>query len=170
MEMSANWTFTLKDKSEKNRDPVSGEFFASDAIKNAGEALIREAIQNSLDARPDRPNGQAQVRIYVSGSAKALPPSAHQKWFGSAWSHYLAPKNGLRPGKATRDKKCGFLVFEDFGTTGLTGNWEQTDVIEGGKNAFFYFFRAEGATEKSADQLGRWGRTRGQAAPFGERT
>ena len=155
--MSANWTFTLKAKNEKTRNPVSGEFFASDAIKNAGEALIREAIQNSLDARPDRPNGQAQVRIYVSGSAKALPPSAHQKWFGSAWSHYLAPKNGLRPGKATRDKKCGFLVFEDFGTTGLIGDWEQTDVIEGAKNAFFYFFRAEGATEKSADQLGRWG-------------
>lgn len=155
--MSANWTFTFKAKNEKTRNPVSGEFFASDAIKNAGEALIREAIQNSLDARPDRPNGQAQVRIYVSGAAKALPPAAHQKWFGSAWSHYLAPKNGLRPGKATRDKKCGFLVFEDFGTTGLIGDWEQTDVIEGAKNAFFYFFRAEGATEKSADQLGRWG-------------
>jgi len=155
--MSANWTFTLKAKNEKTRNPVSGEFFASDAIKNAGEALIREAIQNSLDARPDRPNGQAQVRVYISGQSKALAPAAHQKWFGAAWSHYLAPKNGLRPGKATRDKKCGFLVFEDFGTTGLVGDWEQTDVIEGAKNAFFYFFRAEGATEKSADQLGRWG-------------
>ena len=155
--MSANWTFTLKAKNEKTRNPVSGEFFASDAIKNAGEALIREAIQNSLDARPDRPNGQAQVRIYVSGPSKALASAAHQKWFGSAWSHYLAPKNGLRPGRATRDKKCGFLVFEDFGTTGLVGDWEQTDVIQGAKNAFFYFFRAEGATEKSADQLGRWG-------------
>lgn len=155
--MSANWTFTLKAKNEKTRNPVSGEFFASDAIKNAGEALIREAIQNSLDARPDRPNGQAQLRIYVSGPSKALSSAMHQKWFGSAWSHYLAPKNGLRPGKASRDKNCGFLVFEDFGTTGLIGDWEQTDVIEGAKNAFFYFFRAEGATEKSADQLGRWG-------------
>lgn len=155
--MSYNWTFTHKAKDEKTRNPVSGEFFASDAIKNAGEALIREAIQNSLDARPDRSNGKAQLRIYVSGPSKALSSVTHQKWFGSAWSHYLAPKNGLRPGKASRDKKCGFLVFEDFGTTGLVGDWEQTEVIEGAKNAFFYFFRAEGATEKSADQLGRWG-------------
>ena len=116
--MSVSWTFTLKAKNERTRNPVSGEFFASDAIKNAGEALIREAIQNSLDARPDRPNGQAQVRIYVSGAAKTLPPAAHQNWFGSAWSHYLAPKNGLRPGKVTRDKKCGFLVFDEFDTTG----------------------------------------------------
>ena len=91
--MSANWTFTLKAKNEKTRNPVSGEFFASDAIKNAGEALIREAIQNSLDARPDRPNGQAQVRIYISGQSKALAPAAHQKWFGAAWSHsFEAPR------------------------------------------------------------------------------
>ena len=144
-------------KAEKTRDPVAGEFFASDAIKNAGEALVREAIQNSLDARVDRQNGKARVRIYLSGVSGALRPSDHTNWFGTAWDHYLAPKNGLRPGNVTRDKNCGFLAFEDFGTTGLTGDWEQTDVLEGVKNSFFYFFRAEGATEKSNDHLGRWG-------------
>lgn len=155
--MSASWTFTVKAKNERTRNPVSGEFFASDAIKNAGEALIREAIQNSLDARTDRLNGKAKVRIYLSGQSSALTPAMHKKWFDTAWPHYHAPKNGLRAGKAKDNLKCGFLVFEDFGTTGLTGDWSQADVIEGAKNSFFYFFRAEGATEKSADQLGRWG-------------
>lgn len=155
--MSVAWRFTPKTPGEKTRDPVAGEFFAQDAIKNAGEALVREAIQNSLDARVDRQNGQAKVRIYLSGQGGALKPVDHAAWFGSAWAHYSAPKNGLRAGLIAKDKPCGYLVFEDFGTTGLTGDWEQTDVIDGAKNAFFYFFRAEGATEKSSDQLGRWG-------------
>lgn len=155
--MSIQWRFTPKMPAEKTRDPVAGEFFAQDAIKNAGEALVREAIQNSLDARVDRQNGQAKVRIYLSGSQGAVRSGDHAKWFGTAWEHYAAPKNGLRAGFVARDKPCSFLVFEDFGTTGLTGDWEQTDVIDGAKNAFFYFFRAEGATEKSSDQLGRWG-------------
>jgi hypothetical protein len=30
--VAANWTFTLKAKNEKTRNPVSGAFFASDAI------------------------------------------------------------------------------------------------------------------------------------------
>jgi hypothetical protein len=155
--MSVSWRFTPKMKDEKTRNPVSGEFFAQDAIRNAGEALIREAIQNSLDARPDRQNGKARVRIYISGPTTGLRPETHSKWFGSAWDHYLAPKNGLRPGLITKSKSCGYLVFEDFGTSGLTGDWKQVDVIDGVRNSFFYFFRAEGATEKASDQLGRWG-------------
>jgi hypothetical protein len=155
--MSVAWRFTPKTPGEKTRDPVAGEFFSQDAIKNAGEALVREAIQNSLDARADRQNGQAKVRIFLSGPGGAVKSGDHAAWFGTAWPHYSAPKNGLRTDVISRDKPCGFLVFEDFGTSGLTGDWEQTDVVDGAKNAFFYFFRAEGATEKSSDQLGRWG-------------
>lgn len=155
--MSVSWRFTPKMKDEKTRNPVSGEFFAQDAIRNAGEALVREAIQNSLDARPDRQNGKARVRIYISGPTTGLKPETHGKWFGTAWEHYLAPKNGLRPGLISKSKSCGYLVFEDFGTSGLTGDWKQVDVIDGVRNSFFYFFRAEGATEKASDQLGRWG-------------
>jgi hypothetical protein len=155
--MTLFWKFTQKAKDEKTRNPVSGEFFAQDAIRNAGEALVREAIQNSLDARPDRQNGKVKVRIYVSGPSTHLKPELHNKWFGSAWNHYLAPKNGLRHGSINRSNPCSYLVFEDFGTSGLTGNWKQVDQIDGVRNSFFYFFRAEGATEKSSDQLGRWG-------------
>jgi hypothetical protein len=156
-EMSVSWRFTPKMKDEKTRNPVSGEFFAQDAIRNAGEALVREAIQNSLDARPDRQNGKARVRLFISGTTTGLKSENHNKWFGTAWDHYLAPKNGLRPGLISPSKSCGYLVFEDFGTSGLTGDWEQVDVIDGVRNPFFYFFRAEGATEKASDQLGRWG-------------
>jgi hypothetical protein len=155
--MPIGWHFSPKMKSEKTRNPVSSEFFAQDAIRNAGEALVREAIQNSLDARSDRQTGKVQLRIYISGPNRALRPEIHSKWFGGAWKHYLASNNGLRPGLIAKAKSCSYLVFEDFGTSGLTGDWSQVDVIDGVRNSFFYFFRAEGATEKASDQLGRWG-------------
>lgn len=155
--MPLNWIFTKKTAGERTRDPVTSEFFSQKAIKNAGEALIREAVQNSLDARKDRKNGKARIRIYVSGAKGALSPERHKHWFGSAWSHYEAEKNGLRPNTIGKDIPCRFLVFEDFETKGLIGDRMQYEVKPGVKNSFFYFFRAEGATEKDADRLGRWG-------------
>jgi hypothetical protein len=157
MTSGLKWRFSPKRPSDKTRDPVVAEFFSSDAIKDAGEALVREAIQNSLDARADRVNGKARIRIFISGDEEALQPESHEFWFESAWPHYEAPKNGLRPHAIGRTKKCRFLVFEDFETTGLIGNREQYEQEEGKENPFFYFFRAEGTTEKDKDRLGRWG-------------
>ncbi len=151
------WMFTPKSPGERTRDPVSSEFFAADAIRNAGEALVREGVQNSLDARLDRENGKARVRIYVSGPKTALSPDAHARWFDSAWPHYQARGNGLQPETISPDANCHFLVFEDFETTGLVGDPLQYEVKPGAKNLFFYFFRAEGATEKESNKLGRWG-------------
>jgi hypothetical protein len=152
-----NWHFSTKLPSDKTRDPVAGEFFSSEAIKNAGEALVREGIQNSLDARRDGASGKALVRIYLSGEEHALGPVRHREWFDSAWPHLEAQNNGLMPGSISRAQKCRFLVFEDFETTGLVGDPEQYQPDEGSRNAFFYFFRAEGKTEKSGDDRGRWG-------------
>jgi hypothetical protein len=51
-----------------------------------------------------------------------------------------------------------FVAVEDFGTTGLTGDTLQWQRVEGERNPFFAFFRAEGENAKSADnQRGRWG-------------
>lgn len=151
-----NWTFGKKRPSDKTRDPVVSEFFSSEAIKDAGEALVREAIQNSLDARRDD-SEKVSVRVYVSGSDTSLSPASSRKWFTGAWPHYGAPGNGLRPGDVTQTTACRFLLFEDFGTTGLLGDREQYEERSGGDNPFFYFFRAEAKTAKYGDARGRWG-------------
>jgi hypothetical protein len=152
------WRFNLKRPSDKTRDPVVSEFFASDAIKGAGEALVREGIQNALDARaPENADGAVRVRIYRSEEEAALTPAQSAQWFSTAWPHYLAPGNGLRPGDVLPDLSCRFLVFEDFGTTGLIGDQNQYEEREGAKNPFFYFFRAEAKTAKEGDDRGRWG-------------
>ncbi len=151
------WNFSPKTPGEPTRDPISSEFFAADAIKNAAEALVREAIQNTLDARIEGARGRARVRIYVSGVPGALPAERHTRWFTTAWPHWLAPRNGLRSERLVRTAACRFLVYEDFETTGLIGDQAQYEEPDTARNPFFYFWRAEGATEKHEGGLGRWG-------------
>ena len=48
-----------------------------------------------------------------------------------------------------------YIVIEDFGTTGLTGDPEQT--TDNGGNHFYYFFRNVGRSAKEQDKGGSWG-------------
>jgi hypothetical protein len=123
------------------------------------EALIREGFQNTLDARAKKADGSpqpAQVRIFVSDVAGALPARRARRWFSSLWSHLTAPGNGLRDQPA-EDDPCPFLVFEDFGTIGLTGDPEEHRVADGVANHFLNFFRAEGHSDKGDQDRGSWG-------------
>jgi hypothetical protein len=90
------WIFTRKSASTKTRDPISGEYFSSDAIEDAGQALVREAIQNSIDATV--PPGPVRIRIFVSGDEHALPSNRHRRWFDGVWPHDAAKNNGLKSG------------------------------------------------------------------------
>ncbi len=65
------WHCRPKSAGEKERNPVTGEYFDEESIDQPAQALVREAIQNILDARA---NGDAvTVRFYISGVAGALP-------------------------------------------------------------------------------------------------
>ncbi len=43
-----NWHYRVKAPAEKVRDPIQGEFFSTEAIKNPADALVREALQNAI--------------------------------------------------------------------------------------------------------------------------
>lgn len=147
------WNFREQEAGEQTRDPIIGEFFSTDAIENPAEALVREGIQNALDAGN---KNQVRVRIFLADGENALPPQKWKEWFDGAWPHITAERNGLREKPAPSDP-CAFLVFEDFGTSGLNGNTEQPFDEPGIANPFFYFFRAEGRSGKGEGDRGRWG-------------
>lgn len=44
------WRFRRMGRDEQGIDPVQEEFFATEELGDLNEALVREAIQNSLDA------------------------------------------------------------------------------------------------------------------------
>lgn len=150
------WCFRRKAPGEKIRNPIQGEFFATEAIDGPAQALVRESVQNSLDARAG--SEPVRIRITLASGKDALAAGAVAGLFGSAWPHYSAKGNGLHAAP-TADSPCPYLVIEDFGTKGLTGDPAQTDPDPNpeNRNPFFLFFRAEGLSAKTGTDLGRWG-------------
>jgi hypothetical protein len=148
------WVFKKLSPGDTTREPIQGEFFSTEAITDNAEALVREGIQNSLDARSGAE--PVLVRIRVSGAEHALPAHTVAPFLDGIWDHLHARGNGLRQAPAPNDP-CGYLVFEDFGTTGLQGDPTQWHRKDGAKNGFFTFFRAEGHSDKGETDRGRWG-------------
>lgn len=153
----AHWHFRPRRPDDTTRDPISGEFFSTEAIRDSAEALVREGIQNSLDARAQA-GGRVRVRLFLSGDAGASAASI-APLLGGLGAHLMARGNGLREDqRPDLTRACRFLVFEDFGTKGLCGDPLQWHHVDDVSNAFFAFFRAEGESDKSAsDRRGRWG-------------
>ena len=132
---------------------MQDEFFASNS--EAG-ALVREAIQNSLDARLDE-NHPVRVRILIANDKKRLDWDATTEWIDTgAWGHFKASGSGLKD-IPFDNSACPFLVYEDFNTKGLNGDIYQNAECDGVKNAFYYFLRAEGQSDKKEGELGSWG-------------
>lgn len=157
----AKWFFTELGPNDKHRNPMQGEFFRNDDPGSEARMLVREGIQNSLDAKAEDETGPVTVRIHASGTRGAASWPDIGWLFDEAWTHYEAPRNGLvhrHLPERTRAMKCPFLVFEDFGTTGLIGDIEETsEPDEGDDNPFYYFMRAEGESGKGGSDRGRWG-------------
>src|SRR5882724_6913117 len=116
------WYYRIKAKDEKVRDPIQGEFFSTEAIRNPADALVREAIQNALDATlrgsDGLPKEILRVRFFLATGKHALPVDQAGQWFEGAWEHFHANGNGLRE-SPKKTEACPWLVFEDFGTSGL---------------------------------------------------
>ena len=151
--MKLSWNFNKVNPRFKNREATQGEFFTNDTELRG---FIREAVQNSLDAKRPRVKGPVRVRIFVSGDQAALSPEKAARWFENGWPHFHAEGSGLRDAPRL-DEPCRFIAYEDSGTTGLTGDVTQYHEVAGVKNPFYYFFRAEGQSNKTDGGRGRWG-------------
>jgi hypothetical protein len=112
------------------------------------ETLVREATQNTLDARSNKCKGPVRIRI------RLVQPSPQHK---SYWKNLLAPLqvhlaasklnlNGVDFAQPT------ILVVEDFYTTGLLGAWDKKDKLD-----FSDFWRRFGVSHKGGKAAGRWG-------------
>lgn len=149
------WHFAKHRPDQAVRNPTGSEFFSDEAVDRPAQALVREAIQNSMDA--GIPGEAVCVRIYISGNRCALPADRAKYWLSDAWGHLRAPKNGLHSLQVSPGA-CPFIVIEDFGTTGLTGDPNDSRLPgDNSENRFFAFFRAEGVSSKEGDRGGRWG-------------
>ena len=150
----SSWKFERKLRSQKARDPVQDSFFTNESIEDDTHALVREAIQNSLDAKIDNSSNEPVIANFVIGEHSSDSSVMNDYISEEAWKHFNAPGNGLTNPPRKGDP-CRFLVYEDFNTTGLIGNKNASEPEAG--NSFYYFMRAEGQSGKEEGDRGRHG-------------
>ena len=155
--MTTDWHFAPLNPGATLREPTVDAFFASDAVSEPGAALIREGIQNSLDATLD--GEQTFVRISMVSGDDGLSADEVRRYFAGAHQHYRADGCGLRTEDLPADDDAvSALIFEDFYATGLQGDVTAPfPPRDGSENNFFHFFRAEGRTDKDSSKRGSWG-------------
>lgn len=144
------WSFLEKPPGAKARDPMQEEFFQDQSIDGIDHALVRETIQNSLDARI----GEDPVRVVFS--LGRISAESAKFWFPKqVQAHFSAKEIRLNnlPNWGVED--CAYLTIEDFGTKGLEGKIDSADPKTGGN--FYHFFRAEGVSNKRPGERGSWG-------------
>ena len=153
--MTTGWHFQPITPGATVREPIAGAFFAADAVSEPGEALVREGIQNSLDAA--LPGRRVYVRIHLD--AAGIDPQVAKSYLAGAMTHYTADDNGLRKEDLPQEvDSISALIFEDFETHGLQGDPATPyPPKERGENNFFHFFRAEGLSDKEPGKRGSWG-------------
>lgn len=147
------WYFREMQRAEMSVNPVQSEFFSTEAIEGLTEALVRESIQNTLDAAQTTP---ARIRFWLSGSENAIPSQKANQYFGGLEEHLNAKGSGLQAIPSFGDE-IPFLLVEDFNARGLCGSPSQDKDVPGASNDFYYFWRNVGRSGKGEKDRGRWG-------------
>jgi len=136
----AHWQFRPLNPNETSGASISDDNFA-DEERSSVEILVRETLQNPLDARSSDSVVRVQYKLVEIDLASS---EFARSIFSDDWvKHFRA--GGLIESE-DRPTRMKFLVIEDFGTTGLEGCY--TDSSEEGStenwNAF-WFREGEGA-------------------------
>jgi hypothetical protein len=152
-----SWKFKPKTKDDMAVDPFQDEFFKTDSVGGFSHALLRETIQNTLDAKAENCQ-EVRIRISIFRGNAPMHDAKYRSFFNGLNDHLNTHNNGLidRP---SSNASLDFLVIEDFNTTGLEGDPELADNPddESLRENFFYFWRNYGRSGKSGSERGRWG-------------
>lgn len=163
--MKGNWKFRNMDKSEKLIDPIQNQFFTTNIVGGLTAALVRETIQNSLDAKTKTKdeNGNdyiVSIRFKLSGKTDAVEPQKANEYLEELIPHLKAKNNGIvSESLPDFNKPMPYLLIEDYSTVGLEGDPLEYEDPEDStvSHNFFWFWRNVGRSGKGNDARGRWG-------------
>lgn len=143
----AVWQFRPLNPNENSGASTVDDNFAVEERTDV-EILVRETLQNPLDARA-RPDDKVKVSyriVEVDTSDSRFCRSLFQEaWLSHAQSGQLL--DGKLP------QRSRFLIIEDFGTTGLEGAYDDSSVDGPSENWNAFWFR-EGEGAKQARSNG----------------
>jgi hypothetical protein len=144
-----SWRFSKLHFNDVRQDVTEGDQFDTETVELA-EALVREATQNSQDARIDGHAGPVRLRFALVNAASGLDATYMQSLLSGLTPHLEA--SGFRIPQAALDNPSA-MIIEDFGTEGLTG--EIDDENDEGNFRSFWF--THGYSAKRGSKNGRWG-------------
>jgi hypothetical protein len=140
--------FRIPAVDEMERPPTQRDQFDNDDVELV-DALVRESIQNSLDAKLKGVEGPVRVCFRIDELKDGRLSQANELLQLTTLNEHLKACD-LPPIDAAAPMRA--LVIEDFGTTGLTGSWDTLDEMP-----FSDFWRRMGRSHKGGQALGRWG-------------
>ena len=142
------WKFRGLREGQPERSPHEAEFFNVGDLDPAA-SLVREIIQNSVDARlPD--SDSIRVRFTFVEHSK----SKNSKYYTGLEEHLKSCDFKLEDNAF---EKFPVLIIEDFGTCGLDGQIQRSKIKEDTKSNFYNFWWREGISKKEGSDVGRWG-------------
>jgi len=133
----------------------NAEFFKTAHIDNLTSALVRESVQNSLDAKlPDTDTVRVSFRI----GSKSIAQGFDRSMLNELSKHITASGSPIPKKFHTLIKKnFKYIIIEDFNTEGLNGDVSYArGQLPSEKNDFYFFFRNDGRSGKTFS-LGKWG-------------
>ena len=143
--MKGHWEFNSIDPSSVRQEVTQRDQFNNDEVGLA-EALVREVIQNSSDAR----SGSEPVKVRFSLKTVSGAEAAQLRvLLDPLRPHLVASGVDTAPVGAATSR---LLAIEDFNTWGLTGRFDDVD-----SENFDRFWRAVGESGKGGKAGGRWG-------------
>lgn len=145
------WHFQKHDGFADVDQSSSAEAFVSGNLRDLATALVRESMQNVLDAKREDHDGPVRVRM----SLGQVKPETADYWFDGLNTHLGLEGSGL-PHPPEAGELCRTLSIEDFGTCGLTGDYTKP-YREGEQNNFVNFLYHDGVTGKAGNNLGSRG-------------
>ncbi len=141
------WRFSVLPENAPERNPHESEFFRP---KEPSEAIVREFIQNALDAK-----SKNNYKITIKFTFGQIYYEDSKEYFEGLRDHFQASQVSTE--KIFENKEVPFIIIEDFGTTGLDGMTGEDGKHPEGKNNFYNFWWNEGKSEKKGGFRGRWG-------------
>ena len=153
------WTFRRMGRGEVNRETMEWEFFEDE---NRVTRLVRESIQNSLDAQrlsADGARETTKVRFSLSGIERPLSRHRAEPYLEGLAPHLEAvPDLQIPDLDSLAADGMPYIVVEDAGTVGLEGDHLQYDDSQASEgNHFYWFFRNVGRSGKGENSNGSWG-------------
>lgn len=146
------WSFPKAGPEHSNSSSKLNEFFND---QDASTALVREAVQNSLDAALDRTK---LVRVRLSLDSfhwETLEPFLQTGQIGETVDNHLSSNDLGKFAESFAGRELRCLIIEDEGTKGLIGETDKNNALSGSN--FVGFWWNDGISGKGKGSSGSHG-------------